>query len=57
MLRQLTERVFSGDMSASTYTKEYEAVLEFAGWTDDDLVEALDVRWTKQTKPAMLFQC
>jgi hypothetical protein len=57
LLRRLTDRLAERKISLQAYLDEYERVLEFAGWTDEQLQEAVDERWTAPSKPAQVFLC
>lgn len=56
--RSLVDRLRCDDVSLTSYATEWDELLSFAGWTVDDYLAELDLRWdavaSSSTRP---FEC
>ena len=57
MLERLTVRMKGGEIDGYTYIEEFNRVLEFARWTEDQLKDEIDRRWTLRRRCAQVFEC
>jgi len=57
LLERLTERIWEKQISVDTYVAEFDLVLEFAGWTEEQFIEEIDKRWTANRKASQVFLC
>ena len=57
LLFQLTDRMWEGDLDPEVYTQEFNKVLDFAGWTEEEMREEIDRRWELPRRAAVVFQC
>lgn len=57
LLRQLTDRLVSGDISLETYYVEFDRMLDFTGWTERQLMQEIDKRWSQKDRPRQAFLC
>lgn len=57
MLAQLSDRLISGVISLDTYFNEFDKVVDFAGWTERQLMQEVDKRWTQRQRAHQAFLC
>jgi len=50
--QRLFDRWLAGDMSDDEYNVEMDRIAKFAGWTWDEVLSAIDERWTTKASPA-----
>lgn len=57
MLAQLADKLVAGTISLDTYFSEFDKVVDFAGWTENQLMQEIDRRWTQRMRPRQAFLC
>jgi hypothetical protein len=54
---RLFERLVDGRLDVATYLDEWDALVEFAGWTWEQVSAEVDRRWSTRNKSAQAFLC
>lgn len=57
LLWQLTLKLWDGKLDTETYLKEWDALMAFAGWTENDYLSEIDGRWTTERRSHVVFLC
>ena len=58
LLWRLTDRLWEDKICLESYNKEWDTLLEFAGWTEKQFLEELDNQWhSSERKPHVVFMC
>lgn len=58
LLWQLTNHLWEDKISFEVYVKEYDMLLEFAGWTEAQFLLELDNRWhASERRTHVVFEC
>lgn len=57
MLEQLSNKLVEGVISLDTYFVEFDRVVHFAGWTERQLLQEIDKRWTERMRARQAFLC
>ena len=58
LLWQLTGHLWDDKISLETYVKEWDLLLEFAGWTEAQFLQELDDRWhSNERRSHIVFEC
>lgn len=58
LLLLLADRLFAGVIDYELYVIEWERLVEFAGWTEQQYLEEIDRRWTGTSdRSPVVFLC
>lgn len=57
MLEQLSNKLIEGVISLDTYFVEFDRIVNFAGWTERQLLQEIDKRWTERMRARQTFLC
>jgi hypothetical protein len=58
LLWQLTNHLWECNISLEVYLKEWDLLIEFAGWTEDEFLLELDGRWhSSERRSHVVFMC
>ena len=60
LLKRSTEKMWDDEVTFDQHLVDYETLLEFAGWTEDELLAEIDRRWETTDRPCSTldaFKC
>lgn len=53
----LLRRYSRGEMTFDDYNLEWDRLVEFAGWTWDEILAEIDLRWTERRRALQVNLC
>jgi len=57
MLSRLMDRLWEGKITVEQYNIEWDALLNFAGWSEADYLDCIDRGWLTEKKRSETFMC
>ena len=56
-IEALSERLWADVITLTQYNKQWDDLIEFTGWTEEEYLEQLNKGWTDGRKRTSVFLC